>query len=88
MPTACHYGDQNSHCDGILQSEMDAPELMVSAMAGAGYDIPLTTDSKVWLTPELTYNVQLKSLAQGDNDGDLRVNTIASKITLKFGLGD
>jgi hypothetical protein len=81
-------GQDNVQAASASQSEMDAPELMISAMAGAGYDIPLTTDSKVWLTPEVTYNLPLKSLAQGDNDGDLRVNTLASKITLKFGLGD
>jgi hypothetical protein len=81
-------GQDNVQAASASQSEMDAPELFISAMAGAGYDIPLTQDSKVWLTPEVTYNVPLKSLAQGDNDGDLRVNTIASKITLKFGLGD
>lgn len=81
-------GVDNIQAASASMSEMDAPELFVSAMAGAGYDIPLTTDSKVWLTPEVTYNVPLKSLAQGDNDGDLRVNTLASKITLKFGLGD
>jgi hypothetical protein len=81
-------GVDNVQAASASSSEMDAPELYISAMAGAGYDIPLTTDSKVWLTPEVTYNVPLKSLAQGDNDGDLRVNTIASKVTLKFGLGD
>ena len=81
-------GVDNVQAASASMSEMDAPELYISAMAGAGYDIPLTTDSKVWLTPEVTYNIPLKSLAQGDNDGDLRVNTLASKITLKFGLGD
>lgn len=81
-------GVDNVLAASASMSEMDAPELFISAMAGAGYDIPLTTDSKVWLTPEVTYNIPLKSLAQGDNDGDLRVNTLASKITLKFGLGD
>jgi hypothetical protein len=81
-------GVDNVQAASASEASMDAPNLMVSAMAGAGYDIKLTTDSKVWLTPEVTYNVPLKSLAQGDNDGDLRVNTLASKITLKFGLGD
>lgn len=81
-------GVDNVQAASASSSEMNAPELFASAIGGVGYDLPLTTDAKVWITPEVTYNVPLKSLAQGDSDGDLRVNTLASKITLKFGLGE
>jgi hypothetical protein len=69
------------------QSEMPgSPEYLISAIGGVGYDIPLTMDSRIMLTPEVSYNVPLANLAQGDRDGDLRVNTLSSKITLKFAL--
>jgi len=49
---------------------------------GLGYDIPVST-GKAWITPEVTYAIPFMNISTGST-GDLRVNTLTTRITLKF----
>lgn len=69
------------------QSMPDAPEFYSLLTAGAGYDIDLSGGGRsMWITPEVTFNRPLVNLAQGGSDGNLGTMTLASKVSLKFGL--
>jgi hypothetical protein len=60
-------------------------DVLVSGIVGAGYDIPVIEGS-MWVTPEVTYNVPLHGYARNEADGNLRINSLQSKATLKFAL--
>jgi hypothetical protein len=71
--------------DGSFDEMSSTSDFLVSGIIGAGYDIPVVEGS-MWVTPEVTYNVPLHGYARSDSDGDLRINTLQSKATLKFAL--
>jgi len=79
-------GSNSVHSSIMTGSQMpNTPRVLFTGIAGAGYDVPLSED-RMWITPEVDYTVPLNNLAQGTGDGDLRVNSLSSKVTLKMAL--
>lgn len=70
---------------GAEENMSTTSDILVSGVIGAGYDIPVVENS-IWVSPEVTYNVPLHGYARGDNDGNLRINSVQSKATLKIAL--
>lgn len=70
---------------GSYEQMQTTSDVLVSGIIGAGYDIPVVEGS-MWVTPEVTYNVPLHGYARNEADGNLRINSLQSKATLKFAL--
>jgi hypothetical protein len=70
---------------GSYDDMASTSDFLVSGILGAGYDIPVVENS-IWVTPEVTYNVPLHGYARNEADGNLRINSLQSKATLKFAL--
>jgi hypothetical protein len=70
---------------GSYDAMSTTSDWLVSGIIGAGYDLPIVEGS-MWLTPELTYNVPLHGYARNESDGNLRINSVQSKATLKMAL--
>ena len=70
---------------GSYDEMASTSDFLVSGIIGAGYDIPVIEGS-MWVTPEVTYNVPLHGYARNEADGNLRINSLQSKATLKFAL--
>lgn len=63
------------------------PEVIGIGQAGLGYDIPVMTH-RMWVSPEVTFNMPFVSLARNDETaGFLHLNTLSSRISMKFTLG-
>lgn len=70
---------------GSFDEMSSTADYLVSGIIGAGYDLPVVEGS-MWITPEVTYNVPLHGYARSDGDGNLRINSLQSKATLKMAL--
>lgn len=71
---------------GSYDEMASTSDVLVSGIVGAGYDIPVIEGS-MWVSPEVTYNVPLHGYARNEADGNLRINSLQSKATLKIALG-
>jgi hypothetical protein len=74
-----------ARANGSYDQMSTTSDFLVSGIVGAGYDIPVVEGS-MWVTPEVTYNVPLHGYARNEADGNLRINSLQSKATLKFAL--
>jgi len=70
---------------GSYDAMATTSDVLVSGIIGAGYDIPVIEGS-MWVTPEVSYNVPLHGYARNEADGNLRINSLQSKATLKMAL--